>query len=532
MSSLFPSLIAGLGLFFVGMYFLTEHLKAMNVRRLRKRIALWTRHPALGLLWGGIFMTITQSTSASTFILVGMIRSGMMQVKQALPVVVGANMLAGLIIFVFAFDIKTVVFIVLGIAGISYTSDRLAGLRRFSGSILGVCLLFLGLNMMQSGAAPLADDSYINSLLEMGHQAWLYGFLAGCFLTVLLQTSIAVVVMTIAFLQAGLFTLDDSMMIVYGANVGASLLTMVLSSKLVGASRQVAMFQTTYNFVGAFILVPMFLIEYYGNIPMVKYLVLYLTDNPASQLALINLLFNFFPGVVLLFMLGPTSRVFEKVWPETAEEQASKPKFLHDQAIDDPSGAFDLIELEQIRLLKQLSSMFGILRNFQSNGSGQLEPTKEAFNTLCTSIREAISELSLRHRLPPEGYEYLDYLLHVQHALETASEEIMGLAHSMESLQKTTYGSSFASAAIEGLDTILMMLIEVARGRSEEDAALLEIITAEDGSGVSRVRSAYLGQQNDLDSSARLQLLSAANHCERFVWLMGGLGRHYMENRV
>ncbi len=58
------SLIAGLGLFFVGLYFLTEHLKMLSGRRLRERIATWTKQPLLGVMWGGVFIAITQSTAA------------------------------------------------------------------------------------------------------------------------------------------------------------------------------------------------------------------------------------------------------------------------------------------------------------------------------------------------------------------------------------------------------------------------------------------------------------------------------------
>ncbi len=78
------SLIAGLGMFFVGLYFLTEHLKMLSGRRLRERIATWTKQPLLGVMWGGVFIAITQSTAATMFILISMMRSGMMTVKQAL----------------------------------------------------------------------------------------------------------------------------------------------------------------------------------------------------------------------------------------------------------------------------------------------------------------------------------------------------------------------------------------------------------------------------------------------------------------
>ncbi len=81
MVQIIASLLAGLGLFFVGLYFLIEHLKMLSGRRLRDRVSAWTRNPIAGLLCGSVFISITQSTAASAFILISMLRSGMMTVR-------------------------------------------------------------------------------------------------------------------------------------------------------------------------------------------------------------------------------------------------------------------------------------------------------------------------------------------------------------------------------------------------------------------------------------------------------------------
>ena len=100
------ALVAGLGLFFVGLNFLTEHLKMLSGRRLRERIATWTKRPLMGVLWGGVFIAITQSTAATMFILISMLRAGMVTVAQSLPMIIGVNVAAGLIVLILVFDIK------------------------------------------------------------------------------------------------------------------------------------------------------------------------------------------------------------------------------------------------------------------------------------------------------------------------------------------------------------------------------------------------------------------------------------------
>ncbi len=127
------SLLAGLGLFFVGLYFLTEHLKMLSGRRLRNRISAWTRSPFMGVLWGCVFIAITQSTAATMFILIGMMRSGMMTVRQSLPIIIGLNVGTGIVVLILVIDLKVAVLFLLGIAGIVYTNDRARAFRTVAG---------------------------------------------------------------------------------------------------------------------------------------------------------------------------------------------------------------------------------------------------------------------------------------------------------------------------------------------------------------------------------------------------------------
>ena len=78
----------------------------------------------------------------------------------------------------------------------------------------------------------------------------------------------------------------------------------------------------------------------------------------------------------------------------------------------------------------------------------------------------------------------------------------------------------------------ILTLIDVAKERSTEDAQFLEMMTSEEGHGISNVRSAYLAEESKLDPDARMKLLAAANYCERLIWLFGNMGRHYMALKV
>ncbi len=122
----------------------------------------------------------------------------------------------------------------------------------------------------------------------------------------------------------------------------------------------------------------------------------------------------------------------------------------------------------------------------------------------------------------------MNSLLNLQHSVETANEAVGGLGTELDVLRGTSFGSRFVKVAIEGLDAILLTLIDVAKDRSVQDSGFLDKMTSEDGNGIGGVRSAYLAEESKLDAAGRMQLLSAANHCERLIWLFGEMGRGYM----
>lgn len=526
MLAVIGALVAGLGLFFVGLHFLTEHLKMLSGRRLREWTAAWTKRPLMGVLCGGAFIAITQSTAATMFVLISMLRAGMISVSQALPMIIGVNMACGLIVLILVFDIKIAVLLLLGLAGIVYTSDKARALRVAAGAVFGISLLFFGLETMQSGVAPLAETDWFERALQWTKGSYLLGFVIGAALCFLVQSSLAVVVLTIALQQSGLFSLAETIMIVYGTGTGAAVLTLVLSSGMSGRSKQIAMYQTGYNFVAAFVLVPLFYLEFYGGVPLVGSATQAVARTDGGQVAVVFLIFNVVPGVLLYPLLRPASRLLERLWPETPIEQAARPNFLHDRMSDDPETALELVELEQLRLLASLGDFLNTLRS--GSEPGRLDHHREAYTSLSGLIGEAIADLSTSTKLSHDFFERLNSLMNIQHSLLSASEVLGEMADEFAALRQSRIGARFVTSAVEGLDAILLTLIDVAKERSPDDARFLEMMTSEDGNGIKNVRAAYLAEEGELDPVQRMKLLAATNHCERLIWLFGNMGRNYM----
>lgn len=522
------SFIAGLGLFFVGLQTLTDHLKALTNKKVRELIKKLTKTVFQGVIIGGIITMITQSLSALVFTLIGMMRAGALKVKQALPLIIGGNMLGGVILYIVAIDIKVGVLAVLGVSAIMFTSGGSKQLKNYVGLFLGLSLLFFGLNTMQSGVSPLVEMPWMQDALKSSQGIYILMFVIAAGITIIVQSSMATIIIGMALAGAGLLTFEDAMIVVYGGNVGSSVLTFMLSTKIKGQSKQIAMFQGYYNFVGAFMVLPIFLIEVYGGVPLFGALVKSITNDLATQLALLNTLFNFVPGLVLVFFLPLIAKLLNRFWPESLEEKLSAPKFLYDKVTEDTESAIQLLGLEQGRLVGLTQATFELLR--EEDGSEKIAAYNEGFESLDKIIDETINDLSSDKRMNSYQYEALNQIINTQNSLSELYKNIVGLSEEFVTLKKSEEGSRFANVATEGLDAILLTLSDVVKEKDNDDAEFLNKMTSEDGHGIESVRKAYLSQEKELGADEKRNLLSAMNRCERIVLSFGEVGRNFMKH--
>ena len=454
-------------------------------------------------------------------------RSGMMTVKKSMPVLIGANMFAGLIVFILVIDIQTFVFLLLGVAALLYTNDKAHKFKSISGAILGMAFLFLGLTIMQNGVAPLSSEPWFKDAIVFAHGSLLLAFVIGAGLRLLVQSSLAVIVFSIAFERAGLLSMYEVMMILYGSQIGSSILTYILSSKLTGNSKQLAMFQVSYNLVGAALMLPLFYMEFSMQVPLVKALAEAISLEGGTQIAIINLVFNALPGMVLFLFVTPMADLLKRLWPESIEERISKPKYIHNQMIEDPTSSIDLILLEQNRLLEIIETSLNTMREGQK--LLQRKSFHNAFEALSSSINEAITDLSGKANLSPEQYSKINIILNNQHLLESVNHSLEKLGSDLNSIKKLDAGEQFSNVVVEGLDTILLTLIDVSKEKDVYDFELIAMMTSSDSNGVAKIRSAYLDKERDVQTAGKMLLLSATNLTERLINDFGEVASNYQK---
>ena len=515
----FANLIAGLGLFFAGIWILSENLKRATSRRFRQWVISSTRTVTKGFFVGGIAGALTQSMPVTVFILVGLMRAGLIGIRNAIPLLSGANIGLCALVFVATLETQLVMLFVIGIVGFAIGMNLSDRIRPLIGAVFGLSMLFLGIDLIQSGAVPLLEHEWAEGMLTWARHSYLTSFLVGALLTCVSQSSAAVTILAISLADAGVFGMEQTIMIIYGTNLGSSVITALLSWNLRGQSLQIAMFQTGFNVVGCIIMIPLFYLEVHGGVPLVESLITSFTTVMDLQLAWVYLLFNVAAAIPLLLFLGPVARLLERVSPPTEIEDLSKPEFIHDTAVRDPETAIDLTVRELRRELDNLPTFLKGLERASSHAEGTLADRLSAYTMLHNRITEFIDAVNRR----ANGYSYSDRLKELyndQHIITSSVATLYELARTIQAIERDSPMRPLAKSIAEKLDLILRDTIDAAHGRTHDTdgtAVTLDSTTAE---ALQEIRDALTSSNRKLADETRAQMFKILNLSERFSWLL------------
>jgi len=512
--------LAGLGLFFTGLTMVSRNLKQAANRRFRILVAQWTRTDLRASLLGAVAGFLIQSTSAITFLISGLVSSGLTTVRRALPVNNWAQASGALLILIAVIDIRLVVLYVVGVAGLAFAFDHHPSRRAFIGFMLGAGLLFLGLGMMREGASPLTDVEGFERFLLLTRNAYWLALVIGFVLTLITQSSVAVSVIAITMTQAGLLSEQETLMLMYGTCLGSSALTWLLSSSLRGTARQLIMFAVLFNVAVAALFVPMFYIEHYFGVPLVLALMRALTPDIGLQMALAFILCNAGITVLLHFWMGPIARALNRFWPPSAEDDESRVEHVNEQSLAYPDTALDLVEKEERRLIRRWPDYLEDLRQRRDGAHRQ-----EAFKRVADEITEYLRDLANQTMNPSTANRLLT--IQSRHWLTISLEEhLTAFVAAMRECTMSADTEGLRHSLVEALDTLLLTAIDAEEQRDAEDVALLKRMTTDRGEMAERIRRSYASMESQLDPRAKMELLYIANLFDRMVWSL----RHLAES--
>ncbi|GAA0102177.1 Na/Pi cotransporter family protein [Paraclostridium bifermentans] len=421
------SLMGGLGLFLYGMNLMAEGLEKSAGSKLKRIVELLTSNIFMGVIVGAFVTAIIQSSSATTVMVVGFVNAGIMNLTQAIGVIMGANIGTTVTAQLVSFDLNGMAPIALGIGIILYLFASKPKVKNIAEILIGFGILFTGMDFMKNAVEPLAEYKGFTDLLVGFGDHPLLGLLLGFGITAIVQSSSASMGMLIALASQGLIPLNAALPILYGQNIGTCVTSLISS---VGASRnakRAAVMHLIFNVLGTAV----FLIVL--NKPVVSFVTNMNPGDVARQIANTHTLFNIISVIILLPFTKFIINLAIKLVPDKAgEEDESKAiKYLDDRIVETPSIAVASVVKETLRMGKKAKesvnyALDGFLEQSQENIDKSFKNEK-IVNELQKGILNYLLKLSKAH-LDEDARDIVDSLFNTVNDIERIGDHAENIA--------------------------------------------------------------------------------------------------------
>ena len=310
----FFSLLGGLALFLYGMQMMSNGLEAAAGNKMKQILEKLTANRFLGVLVGAGITAVIQSSSATTVMVVGFVNSGMMTLKQAVWIIMGANIGTTITGQLIALDVGAIAPLLafLGVALVVFVKKQ--KVHHYGLILAGLGILFVGMDMMSAAMMPLRESEAFVALLTKFSNPIL-GILAGAIFTAIIQSSSASVGILQALASSGLIGLGNAVYVLFGQNIGTCI-TAILAA--IGTSRnakRTTIIHLMFNLIGTTIFTIVCILT-----PLTDVVEAFTPDNVAAQIANMHTLFNVVTTLLLLPFGTYLAKLATKILPEKKDE--------------------------------------------------------------------------------------------------------------------------------------------------------------------------------------------------------------------
>ena len=517
MAHIIGELMFGLGLFFLGLRLLGDSLKQIGSSRFRELI---TRHITShwhALAFGVVSGAIMQSTSAALVILASLNTAGLVAVPQVLPVISGFNLGVTVLVFLAVCDVQLAVFYLAGLSGIALHFAHRDRVRAFWTILLGVGLIFFGINMLKGAAGSLSHAPWFSAMVLSGGAGGVVSVLSGTVLGFVAQSSTVVAMLSIGFVGAGALPMAQALLVIYGAVIGSNLFRVLLGASFTGTARQLVRYQNLLNLIGAVTFILLFFLEERLHIPLVMALLTHCSRDAGMQVFIAFFLLTLTAVVFLSAAHKPVAAWLEKSLPAAPEQDLAQPKYLPNLRPDDAPSALDLIQREQIREIEQVCALVEPLR--EGAAGPTLEGRREALLALGGQVRTACHTLT-RLALSDRGALQLAGLQETQAAVCRLTEAVY---ETFSALQQARSRACLADLALGCLESLEFLLLSAKEALAEHDAHNIEDclkLCQDRGPIMQELRQACIQGGRVVDPHDQILLLDMTIGLEKSVWML------------
>ena len=446
--------LGGLGLFLYSIKTMGDGLQQAAGDRLRYYIDKYTSNPFFGILVGIGMTALIQSSSGVTVITVGLVSAGLLTLRQAIGIVMGANIGTTVTSFIIGFKLGdyALPMLFLGAVCLFFTKNRT--INNIGRIVFGVGGIFFALNLMSGAMEPLKDLQVFKDYMVELSKNPILGVLVGTGLTLLIQASSATIGILQNLYASNLIDLQGALPVLFGDNIGTTITAIIASLGANIAAKRVAAAHVAFNVIGTVICI-IFLVPFTG---LIQWFESFLNLAPEMTIAFAHGTFNITNTIIQFPFIGALAFMVTKLIPGEDEVVKYEPLYLDEQLIKQaPSIALGNAKKELLHLGNYAAKAFNLSYDYIINSNEKVaekgHKTEEAINTIDEKLTRYLISLS-GEALSQKESEVLTNILDSSRDLERIGDHAEALLNLNDYLQRKNV--QFSEAALEELAEIYL----------------------------------------------------------------------------
>lgn len=416
--------LGGLGLFLFAIKFMGDGLQRAAGDRLREILDRFTTNPLMGVLVGILVTVLIQSSSGTTVITVGLVSAGFMKLRQAIGVIMGANIGTTVTAFIIGIDVGAYAYPIMALGAVFLFFFKKDVINNIGQVMFGFAGLFIGLEMMSDGMKPLRDwQPFIDLTVQMADTPIL-GVVVGTIFTLIVQSSSATIGILQGLYAESLIPLKGALPVLFGDNIGTTITAILASLAASVAARRAAATHVLFNVVGTIIF--MLFLDLFTN--YIQWITGVLDLEPKMQIAFAHGTFNVINTIIQLPLIGVWAYVVTKLIPGEDTVIEYNPKYLDETLISQsPSVALGQAKKEILRMgdfaIQGLEETMNYLKKSDKKSVDTIVQLEEAINNLDRKSTDYLVKLS-RQSLSANDSKVHNALLHNIRDIERIGDHV------------------------------------------------------------------------------------------------------------
>lgn len=433
------NVIGGLGIFLYGMENMSGGMQKLAGKRLKKILAALTTNRIMAVLIGIFVTMLVQSSSVSTVMTIGFVNASLLTLKQALGVILGANIGTTVTGWLLVLNIGKYGLPITGAAAIAYVFFRSDKARTRSLTVMGLGLIFLGLDLMSNGLKPIRSMPEFIELFKLFNADTYFGAVKvaciGALITGIVQSSAATLGITITLAVQGLIDYPTAVALVLGENVGTTITAFLASLGATTNAKRAAYAHTIINMLGVVWVTSIFpyYIKFLGHIVDVE-------NNITFGIATAHTMFNVLNVFLFIPFTGPLSTFLTKIVKDSGKSDEKVTK-LDKLMVGTPSLIVGQTKVEVLAMAQNIKEMmFALEETYAKNEMisdaklsrlQKMEDNLDLYQKEITDVNFLILNKDLTDSMREETRKNLE----VCDEYETISDYLMRIGKSIRKIQ-------------------------------------------------------------------------------------------------